>query len=437
MARIKTATFFYALAVLLLPLSGALKQMLQLSSTIWIDPSIILAVSMFLLLGMPARDKYALWLAGFATLSAVVGSFFLAPSGAREHSSFYAFYAEPIRLWLDILWYLVSLEFLVHKREFVVRWLSISVVIQLSIAIYLYLALFDMVPVPNVIAIYLTLYKGRQAVMWGDTAVYRMAGTFIESPPFGLFMFCSFAIFVVSWTFENHSSVAYGRRWLAVGMIASFVGAVASLSDEVLLAIVIFGAAWYLSARETLMATHRHGKAVEAILGVVLVLGIGAYVAERLEAKLEEAASTAPVDNDVIGQPGAERLFHVRYGLARFEEVPLAVLTGIGPGRYGDYAARTGIFPPTVQIGVTPVFWLVEYGVFGLALIVAWLCNIGRRGRSAYGAIAISALFSLLAVNFGQGGWMFETWFLALAFLYTSAACTKRVSQHARIPVLG
>ena len=421
MARIKAATFCYAVAVLLLPLTGALKQMLQLNSAVWIDPSIILAVSMFLLLGTPVRDKYALGLAGFATVSAVAGSFLLAPSAAREHSNFYAFYAEPIRLWLDVIWYLVSLEFLMHKREFVVRWLSISVIIQLSIAIYLYLALFDLVPVPDVIAIYLTLYKGRQAIMWGDTTIYRVAGTFIESPPFGLFMFCSFVVFVFSWSFEGRSPSASTTGWLRAGMIASFIGAVASLSDEVLLAIVVFGAAWYLSARATLMTTHRHGRALEAVVGVILVLGIGAYTAQRLAAKLEEATSSVPVDNDVIGQPGAERMFHVRYGLSRFEEVPLSVLTGIGPGRYGDYAARTGIFPPTVQIGVTPVFWLVEYGVFGLGLIVIWLWKIGRRGRSAYGTVAIGALLSLLAVNFGQGGWMFETWFLALAFLYTSA----------------
>jgi len=420
MARTKLATYLYGVAILMLPMSAALKQMLQLTTTIWIDPSMILTAAIFFLLGLPVRDKYALSIACFALLSAFLGSFFLPPSTAREHSDFYAFYAEPIRLWLDIIWYLVSIEVLRKRREFVVRWLLFSVIIQFAIAAYLYAALFELVPVPDVIAIYLTLYKGRQGVLWGDSLVYRMAGTFIESPPFGLFMFCSFSIFALSWTFESVSSLPRKKSWLILGMAVSFVGAVLSLSDEVLLAVVIFGASWYLVSRTRILGAHRHGKSIEGAVVVALVLGIGFYTAQRITAKLHEAMAVAPVNNDVIGEPGAERMFHVRYGLARFGEVPLAFLTGIGPGRYGDYAARTGIFPPTVQIGVTPVFWLVEYGCIGLAMIVSWLWNIGKRSRQFYGPIAIAALTALLATNFGQGGWMFETWFLALAFLYTS-----------------
>ena len=428
MARVKAASFLYALALLALPFSAGVKQMLELLGTTWVNPTLILGVLVFLLLRVPLSDRYAFRLGCFAFLSALVGSLFLGASAEREHSATYTYYVEPIRLCLNLTWYWASIQFLLRKRDFVLRWLSVSVVFQLLVGLYGYLALFDLVPVPEILGPYLAIYKDRQAVWFGDTPIYRMAGTFIEGPPFGLFMFSCFVIFVLSWVSFGNAQNTRLRRWIVIGALASFVGAVASLSDSVLLAILAFLVPLYLAARAGFLATHAMGKVAETVLVTIALLAIGIFTGHRVKEKWDEALAPPPLTNDVIGESGAERMFHIRYGLGRFAEEPLAALSGIGPGRYGDYAVRTGLYPATVQIAVMPIEWLVEYGLFGLTLIVAWLCNIGQRSRRVYGGIAIVALLALLLANTGQANWLWETWFLALAFLYSST--TDRQVEH-------
>jgi len=50
----------------------------------------------------------------------------------------------------------------------------------------------------------------------------------------------------------------------------------------------------------------------------------------------------------VMGTSGGERLFHLHYGISILAEQPIAMFLGIIPDRYGDYAAKTGLFPDTV-----------------------------------------------------------------------------------------
>jgi hypothetical protein len=419
MVRVKTTAFLYALALLLLPFTYAIKGMLVLVGIPWVDPSLILGFIIFALTRAPIRDKRALWVVCWAFFSAFVGSFFLGVSAARGKSALYIEYVEPIRLSLTVIWFWVSIEFVTKKRDFVVRWLAISALVQLLLATYLYMSLYDLVPVPLPVELYLNFYKGRQVVWFGDTAVYRMAGTFIESPPFGLFMFSCLVIFGL-WLATPASFSNKNRRRVLLGAGVSFVGAVASLSDQIFLAVIIFVLTWYFVGRKKFAMKSRLYRIGEPILALGLLLACG-YTMSRVSVKWDEAASAKSTATDVEGQPGIERAFHLRYGLERFEEVPLAIWTGIGPGRYGDYASRTGLFPSSVTIQNMPLTWLVEYGLFGTGFIVVWLWNIERSGHKAYGKLAVGAFAGLMIACISQGTWYGgEAWFLALAFLYAS-----------------
>jgi hypothetical protein len=104
-----------------------------------------------------------------------------------------------------------------------------------------------------------------------------------------------------------------------------------------------------------------------------------------------------------------------------FIEQPASLITGIGPGRYGDYAVRTGYFPSTVTTQFTIIDWVVEYGFLGLLLIGVWLFRIGSHALFGYGIFGAGALVAILIGNMFQANWMWEAWFLALAFLDASA----------------
>jgi hypothetical protein len=410
MARIKLAKWLYALALLAMPLSYALKDIVGLVGITWVDPTLILGLAVFFLVGLPMKEKMSLWVIGVAFLSAFTGMFLIRPSADRDKAALYVYYVEPIRLTLNIIWFWVSIRLLKLDRKFVLRWLAICVVWEFSIACYLYAAFFDLVPVPEAAKIYLEIYKTRQAVYWGDLPIYRMAGTFIESPPFGLFMFSCFVIFVLALPGSGSKSNKGFRIWAIIGAVCACLGSVASLSDQVLIAMLTL-AFTFLYAHKGRIGIARR------VLWLSLVAMLAFYVANAVATK--EKGESGLTGNP-IGESIGERTFHARYGLGLFIEQPVSVITGIGPGRYGDYAVRTGYFPGTVTIQTTAIEWAVEYGFLGVLVIGVWLFRIGSRAILGYGIIGAGALAALLIANTFQSNWLWEFWFLALAFLYSS-----------------
>jgi hypothetical protein len=305
-------------------------------------------------------------------------------------------------------------------RKFVLRWLAICVAWEFSTACYLYLALYDLVPVPEVVKLYLEIYKIRQAVFWGDWPIYRMAGTFDEAPAFGLFMFCCFVVFVLALSSSTGKDDRRFSIWLRTGTICSFLGTVASLSDQILIALLVLGFVFVL------VKTGRNGVARTLLWSAPMLL-LALYSASTLATRWK---SDVYYTGDPIGTSISERSFHTGYGLGLLLEQPTSVITGIGPGRYGDYAARTGYFPSTVTTQVTIIDWVVEYGFLGLLLIGLWLFRVGSRAVLTYGTVGAGALTALLIANMFQANWVWEGWFLALAFLYASAQCpTLKVAR--------
>jgi hypothetical protein len=395
--------------------------MLGLAGFPWIDPCLILALLVFVLMKAPMGDKRALWMVTWAFVSALIGSFFLDVSLDRGKAPVYVEYAEPVRLALTVVWFWISIEFFKNKLDFVVRWLVVSVTAQFCLACYLYAAMLDLVPVPTPVAVYLTIYKARQVLWFGDLAIYRMNGTFDESPPFGLFMFSCLVIFFLCLIDTNRLVVK--RKWAIFGGSVSLIGAVAALSDQIFLGLLVFGVVWYFAVRRESQDRSTLRRFTEALVGIAILIFAGNYLAQSIKGKLLEAASASSVPIGVIGSvegtSGAERAFHLHYGLGLLEEMPLAVFTGIGPGRYGDYAIRTGLFESTVTIQNMPLNWLVEYGLFGSGLIGLWLFEIITVARQRYGSLVLGACIGLLIASISQANWMWESWFLAWAFLST------------------
>jgi hypothetical protein len=410
MARIRLARWLYGLALLAMPLSYATRDLLGVVGITWVDPTLILGLAVFLLMGTPMKEKAPLWLVGFAFVSAFIGMFLMHASPDREKDALYVYYVEPIRLALNIIWFWVSISFLKLDRKFVLRWLAIGVAWEFSIACYMYLAFFDLVPVPQAVKLYLDIYKTRQVVFWGDVPIYRMAGTFTESPSFGLFMFCCFVIFALALSSSTGKDDRRFGIWLRAGAICAFLGTVASLSDQTLIALLTLGLIF------ALVRTGRNS-AVRTLLWFSLVLVLALYSADALATRWK---SDSYYSGDPMGTSISERSFHARYGLGLFIEQPASMITGIGPGRYGDYAVRTGYFPSTVTTQFTIIEWVVEYGFLGLCLIGRWLFRIGSHAVFGYGIIGAGALTALLIANMFQANWKWEAWFLALAFLYAS-----------------
>ena len=417
----KLAAFLYVLGILLMPF--AMTSMLR--SLHLFHPTLVLGALVFLLLGAPMRDKRALTVVVYAFLSASVGYFFIAVSQDRENpSSLYTVYIEPIRLCLYVIWFWVSIEFLRTKRSFVFRWLAISAALQLGIAIYLYLALYNLVPVPDVVAVYLSLFKMRQSVWIGDTPVPRMAGTFAEGPPFGLFMFSCFVIFAIFLTERRKIGMpgCLEMKWAIFGGTVTLVGAVASLSDQIFLAVIVFGLFLYHRLNENSTERTRARRFAEVALATLLLVGMAVYVLPNVVTKATQAADTKAGELDTRADAGRERMFHIRYGLGLLGENPLAIFTGIGPGRYGDYVVRTGQYRADVPTQIMPIAWLVEYGALGTLLIVNWLWNITNRAQQKHSSLAIGGCAALVLANITQGFWMSDAWFLALAFFYCAGS---------------
>ena len=428
MGRLKFSRGLFALAVLAMPLSYGVKNLLALDA-VWVNPTLLLGLIIFVLMKAPVEDKTALWLVLFTFVSAFCGSFLMSPVVDSGKSPAYVTYVEPIRLTLNVIWFWVCIRFLKLDRQLVIRWLVACVLLEFGIAAYLYMGLYDLVPTPDIVHLYLEMYKTRQAILWGDITIYRMAGTFDESPLFGVFEFsCFVPLFLEVIRRRKNCESAF---WPTLAALLAFTGAVASISDQVLVALFIFCMAvlWFgvggsRSASPTAVTKEEwaHGlltKSILVILTFALFLYVGSHQVERWQEQSSNSSSAS-----TAGQSTGERLFHTKYALGLFLEQPISVVVGIGSGRYGNYVGRTGIYQSTVTPQVTPVEWLVEGGIVGMLLVSLWLFQIGQNAARVYGRLGTAAVISVLVANSLQGVWKWESWFLCLAFLFSSG-CSR------------
>jgi len=392
----------YALAVVLLPLSYGTKLAFGWDAMVWVDPTLVLAIPAFLLVGARPIDRLGLLVAGTAFFSASVGAILLTPSGGSL-AGLYDVYREPIRLLLNLVWFWTSVRLFTLDKSFVLNWLAVSVTVQLLIGCYLLVSLLGWVPIPDQVRAYTADYLVRQSLHVRGLIVPRMGGSFVESPPFGLFMFSAFAIFTLALFRERLRG-----GLLVLGFSVSLLGSLLSLSDQILMALAWCLLSWLVLARTRLLSL------LTKPLVAALVVTVSIYVAASIVQKVRISETTVAARS---GLSVGERMFHSAYAMDLLAEHPALLLFGIGPGRYGDYATRTGRFPDTVTVQVTAVEWLVEYGVLGMAVILAWIARIGGHAVRGLGWLGLSTLGGLLLANMFQANWKWEAWFMGLAYL--------------------
>ena len=398
MVEMKGGRALFALALVLMPLSYATKLMLQVPDMTWVNPTLVLSIVITLIYCW--REKFnifALLVVGAAFISALIGIFFCSPE------DLYSVFREPVRLLLNILWFMVCIWMIRMDRRFVIKWLSISVSVQIFIAVWLFLAWYDMTWVPDPVRAYIDKTRLSQVSYLGSVAFPRLSGTFTEGPPFGLFMLSAFFIFFLAKYVGQESSI-----WINGGLLFSSIGILGALSDQIFLALVVALGIVLLFR----IKIRKFSKLL--VFFVTMLLAITPFAWDRVQHKLEQMGHSP---ESAYGTSFGERAFHARNGLRILSDNPARLLFGIGPGRYGEYAKEEGVFPVTVTPQVTAIEWIVGYGVFGFFFISIWIASIASSAFKNFGKAGVGILLGLLLANGFQANWLWESWFLAMAFL--------------------
>lgn len=395
---LKTSHIIFMVMILSLPISYATKSMLNMPHILWIDPALILAVVLFMWCRVTVVPKISLTLVLFAFISACVGSIiFPAPS-------FYDVFREPLRLLLNIVLFWVCVWFIRRRERLLVNSLVLSVIIQFAIAAIMWLIFNGWLSL-SLPPAFLEEFQSKQQVWFGDFHFQRFMGTFWEGPPFGLFMFSCFIVFFLRYIVEGERTFT-----VKIGLGTAFLGIVASMADQVFLGLAIF-----LLPAVLLSLKHKR-YVVWGLLGCLIAALLVPYIFFRVGEKYQEIGSVA--SENVSGLSGGERVFHIKNGLNIVMREPLTLITGIGPGRYGDYAVANGTWPRFVDMQVTGAEWLVEYGLLWTGVMLTFLWLVGRHSFRRYGWYGLSSFAGLIAANMFQANWKWEAWFVALAFLY-------------------
>jgi hypothetical protein len=406
----RLATVFYSIAVVVIPVGVASKFLLGIEGATWVDPTLLLSVAAMLALILRWEDFFSggLLLVSGGTAILFLTSVLCALSGMliRPPKLIYDVLREPLRLWLNLCFFVVSCWFLVHKPRVVLRCSAVAVIFGLGSGIYLYLVAFGIAPASTDIISYTRAYQLRQTLWFNGIPIPRMGGLFFESPPFGLFMYSMLVVLFCTRTSQPNA------RWTVFAISLAILGVLASLADQVLLA----GSVGLLSSLPQL-AKKRPGVVWPSILMVSLAI----CVFEFQSIKGKNESSTTGIVSYVNGSSVGERSFHIHYGLSLLQADPAAAFFGIGPGRYGEYASETGMFVDTVSIQTSELELLVEWGGIGFAILVALFAVVSARAWQVSGVLGIGLLISLILADSFQANWKYEAFFLAVA-----ALCTRK-----------
>jgi hypothetical protein len=403
----KPASFFYALALVTLPIASGAKLLLGRGDMLWIDPTLIFSALAFFALLPEWRKRdgadfrgivSAILILTLLSLACAASGFFLRPA-----PMLYNALREPLRLFLTLIWFLTSAWFLRFRTAFALRWCAVAAALALASGVLIYLIAFRLVPASPEATAYSQAYLARQS-LWNivtDIPLPRMGGFFFEAPPFGLCMLSLGVVFCTALRSGKYKAASIA------GIVFSFTGAIASLADSVLPAAALCAATsiFVIPIRNTWLKP-------ALLLAVAAVLSWSGITSLGSKVNTEVSATSVSYIESSIGQ----RNFHLAYGLSLLQE-PRATLLGIGPGRYGEYVAGTGLFPDTTTMQYTIPEILVEWGVTGLAVwfgvIVAVVISVWKVGGPA-GLVMLLALF--IADSF-QASWKQEAFFLAIAAL--------------------
>jgi len=401
MGMLNPRRFLFALAILSLPLSYSVKFMLGWNEVTWVAPSLIIALLLTLFLRIKQSANFLLLIAAALT-SAFFGSIILKAFGISF--SLYDTLRDPVKLILNVNFFAVCFRFFMKEREFAIKWVSISVICQFIVGVLFMLSAYDVIELPVNIQEFTKGYRARQVLWLSDTVgIMRMGGSFIEAPPFGLFMLASVVILYLEKIRHNRS------RWVKRGLFFATLGVLCSLSTQILLAFFV------IAAGEVYRLQKKTGKEILLVVGILFLFCV--FPIKAIHSLQEKMSEENPGGHGLGGSVG-ERTFHIQNYFSMIKENPQMIPFGIGMGQYGKYTASVHEnLKDTITPQVLPIDWLSGFGLVGTSIMLVILLNIGKRVRRAYNFLGLLSFVGLLLANMFQSSWLWEAWFMALAYM--------------------
>jgi uncharacterized membrane protein len=414
------AFFFFRLAIFFIPASYAIKFFIGLPDIIWLDPCLFIGVIAALFYIVEAKKIPSSKIIGVGLLLVTVyflSSFANTVSAPiwfpKEAFKVQLMLAEPVKLFLNIIFFVLTFIYAqdAERRVRMAYWLGWSAVFQCVIALYLVATTYLPLPLPSSVADYMQDYALRQVLWFGDLRITRLGGTFIESPPFGLYMFSVFLITLYE-AFQQQSKLFYFFA------LTALLGALGSLSTQVVGGIAIWGAVAILGLLnlkpKSLTRWLRNGSIIlGAFLALVPILFYFAY-AVSLRVSMVERYLNNP--ERLYASSFGERFFHFFNVLDVVTLNPLNLFLGVG-SRYGFYVHhRFDIYPVTTTPQIAPIDVLSASGLIGLALFILWLFLMLKPLLFLPRLQGLAVWAGLLAAVSTQATWKWTAFFFALAY---------------------
>jgi hypothetical protein len=414
------AFFLFRLAIFFLPASYAIKFFMGLPDIVWLDPCLLIALVATLFYLVEVKKFPNAKVVGVGLLLVVVhfvSSFantLFAPLWFSEEAfTAQLLLAEPIKLLLNINFFALTFVYAQdpERRRKMAYWLGWSALLQFVLAVYLVASTYISLPLPSSFSRYMQDYAFRQALWFDSLRVTRLGGTFIESPPFGLFMFGAFLV-----TF--YEAVERRSRLFWVFASVALAGAMGSISTQVLGGVLAWGGVAVLGLlnlkRKTLERWLRNGFVIaSALIALVPVVGYLVYAVASRMAIVERTLSNP---EQLYGTSFGERFFHIFSVIDTVILNPLNFLFGVG-SRYGFYVShRFDVYPVTTTPQVALMDVLGASGLVGLLLFTLWLLLMLPPLLKLPKLQGLAVWLGLIVAVATQATWKWTTFFFVLAY---------------------
>ena len=391
-------------ALVLSPLSYVIKLVYDLPFP-WIDPTLIVGAGAALLppWSLPAADRRFRGVAVCAVL--FLGTYWLSAtlSAAAAQFSDAEPFREPVRTVLGVLLCVGCVR--AWRREAALRTAAVVLgwvaVVEVVLAVYLLAGLALNLPMPAQWRGYQEVYWFRQAFYAGKIVWPRLGGTFVEAPPFGLYILGAIIVLSFARRIAHRDSLPMPGRWMDAVL---WIGLAGSLSSQVLIGamlwgLLVAGADLYVRRQPTLWH-------VVGVVALVTLFSGGVYK-KYLESRRPEPE---------IGSSVGERRAHTTRAWRTFLDRPVL---GVGPGQYGEVAMRESfaLYDARVSPQFVPAEFLADTGALGLGAAILLIASILYVLLLSGSYSALSAAVGLLVADSFQANWRWPMLFIAIAAL--------------------
>lgn len=399
-----TREWLILVALVLSPLSYVIKIVYDLPFP-WIDPTLIVGAVAALLppWSLPTVDRRLRGVAVCTVLFLATYWLSATASAARAQFADAEPFREPVRTALGILLCLGCVRVwrnrsALGRAAVVLGWVAVA---EVLLAVYLIAGLALNLPMPGQWRSYQEIYWFRQAFYASKIVWPRLGGTFVEAPPFGMYILGAIIVLAFARRTRLRGSPPMPGRWMDAIL---WIGLAGSLSSQVLIGAMLWGlllTGFDLYVRRQPTLWHAAGAVV-----LVTLFSAGVY-RKYLESKRPEPE---------IGSSVGERRAHTMRAWHTFLDRPVL---GVGPGQYGEIAMResSSLYDARVSPQFVAAELLADTGALGLGAALLLVASIIYALLQTRSYSAVSATVGLLVADSFQANWRWPMLFIAIAVL--------------------